>query len=262
LKFGYVRYISSFAIILAGSFFFNSSAFSRESAGQRSFLSACEYYDKGEYQKAIQNFTDIIHMGLHSPEVYFNLGNSYYLSGDTARAILNFERARLLSPGDADIIRNAEAAYSGTRHRDTRRKMVLLMPSAVQRVLDRMPIHLVVIYCNFLCWSFVLAFIRALKLSKGKKILLAPVAAILFFFVIINVAYAYNRITYENSSAVVMVDIIDARLKPFVDSDIVFPATMGMKVRIVSQTSQWYKIERPDRKGGWVPRVVVERLRL
>lgn len=36
-------------------------------------------------------------------EVYYNLGNSYYKADDIAKAILNYERALLLQPGNADI---------------------------------------------------------------------------------------------------------------------------------------------------------------
>ena len=47
-------------------------------------------------------------------EVYYNLGNSYYKADDIARAILNYERALLLEPGNADIRANLEIARSKT----------------------------------------------------------------------------------------------------------------------------------------------------
>ena len=46
--------------------------------------------------------------------IYYNLGNSYYKADDIARAILNYERALLLEPGNADIRANLEIARSKT----------------------------------------------------------------------------------------------------------------------------------------------------
>ena len=42
------------------------------------------------------------------------MGNSYYKADDIARAILNYERALLLEPGNADIRANLEIARSKT----------------------------------------------------------------------------------------------------------------------------------------------------
>ena len=48
------------------------------------------------------------------PNVYYNLGNSYYKIGEIAKAVLNYERALLLQPGNADIRANLEVARAKT----------------------------------------------------------------------------------------------------------------------------------------------------
>ena len=37
-------------------------------------------YNEGEYMDAIEVYSGIIDDGLHSADLYFNIGNSYYLS--------------------------------------------------------------------------------------------------------------------------------------------------------------------------------------
>ena len=49
-----------------------------------------------------------------SAELYYNLGNAYYRTENITRAVLNYERALLLSPGDADIRFNLQLARSKT----------------------------------------------------------------------------------------------------------------------------------------------------
>ena len=49
-----------------------------------------------------------------SAEVYYNLGNAYYRTDNITKAVLNYERAHLLSPGDEDISFNLQFARSKT----------------------------------------------------------------------------------------------------------------------------------------------------
>ena len=49
-----------------------------------------------------------------SADVYYNLGNSYYKAGEIAKAVLNYERALLMKPGNSDIRANLEVARAKT----------------------------------------------------------------------------------------------------------------------------------------------------
>ena len=44
-------------------------------------------YRKGQYDLAIQEFESIISNNLNSPELYYNLGNAFYRSGNIAGAV-------------------------------------------------------------------------------------------------------------------------------------------------------------------------------
>lgn len=70
-------------------------------------------YMRNDYASAIQIYESLLKKG-EAAEVYYNLGNSYYKAGDIAKAILNYERALLLQPGNADIRANLEIARSKT----------------------------------------------------------------------------------------------------------------------------------------------------
>ena len=63
-------------------------------------------YTQQEYNEASLIFEEIIAKGDVSSEVYYNLGNSYYKSGELGKSILSFERARLLNP-DATFLPDA-----------------------------------------------------------------------------------------------------------------------------------------------------------
>jgi tetratricopeptide (TPR) repeat protein len=77
---------------------------------QADFLKAQEYYQKQDYDNAIKIYESMVKAGHVSSEVYYNLGNCYYKTGNVAGTLLNFERAKKLSPDDEDILFNIKVA--------------------------------------------------------------------------------------------------------------------------------------------------------
>jgi tetratricopeptide (TPR) repeat protein len=66
-------------------------------------------YVHDEYQKAIDGYETLLKKGV-SAELYYNLGNAYYRTENITKAVLNYERALLLSPSDPDIRFNLQMA--------------------------------------------------------------------------------------------------------------------------------------------------------
>jgi tetratricopeptide (TPR) repeat protein len=64
----------------------------------------------GQYQASTQGYETVLAQNGYSAPVLFDLGNSYYREGDFARAILAYQRARVLAPEDADIAANLALA--------------------------------------------------------------------------------------------------------------------------------------------------------
>ena len=62
------------------------------------------------YGRAAGDYQAILTQQGFSAPVLFNLANAYYRDGKLGLAILNYERAQLLAPGDADIAFNLHVA--------------------------------------------------------------------------------------------------------------------------------------------------------
>ena len=67
-------------------------------------------YSKGNYTDAAKAYEKVLAGQGVAPELYFNLGNAYYKSSETGRAILNYERALRISPTFEDARYNLEIA--------------------------------------------------------------------------------------------------------------------------------------------------------
>ena len=70
-------------------------------------------YAKGNYMQAIKDYEELLKSGA-SVDLYYNLGNAYYRTDNITRAVINYERALLLAPGDKDVRFNLQMARSKT----------------------------------------------------------------------------------------------------------------------------------------------------
>jgi hypothetical protein len=83
-----------------------SVAVSGKNSIETRFQQANESYSRGDYQKAIEQYIKIIKEKGYSTAVLTNLANSYVQTGETGRAVLNYERALRLAPSNSDIKSN------------------------------------------------------------------------------------------------------------------------------------------------------------
>ena len=70
--------------------------------------------EQGLFQHILGLQVEVCLLYTSSAEVYYNLGNAYYRTDNITKAVLNYERAHLLSPGDEDISFNLQFARSKT----------------------------------------------------------------------------------------------------------------------------------------------------
>ena len=84
-------------LILIFCLFFNLSI--QAQSPMQLFDLGNEAYNQGLYEKAKNFYVKVLDENLHSAELYFNLGNSYYKTGEIAESIFYLELANRLSPG-------------------------------------------------------------------------------------------------------------------------------------------------------------------
>jgi len=67
-------------------------------------------YENWEYEKAISLYETLVKMDRTSPEVFYNLGSSFFKLRKIGKAIVNYERARRIAPRDRDMRLNLKLA--------------------------------------------------------------------------------------------------------------------------------------------------------
>ena len=75
---------------------------------QNLFKQGNEAYSRGDFSTAAEFYEQLTATSGYGSGILFNLGNSYAQSGQTGKAILNYERALRLAPSNSDIQSNLE----------------------------------------------------------------------------------------------------------------------------------------------------------
>ena len=223
---------------------------------------ADDEYTKGNYQQAIKDYEELLKKGA-SVELYYNLGNAYYRTDNITRAVLNYERALLLSPGDEDIRFNLQMARSKT----------------IDKIAPKSEMFFITWYrslVNFTSvdgWaktaiiSIALALILILYYLFGKKLMIRKTAfysslIFLLLFIFSNIfAYEQRRILTRRTGAIITTPSVTLKKTPVANSEYNTIIHEGSRVEIIDDTMKdWKLVELEDGREGWIQSSNMERI--
>ena len=217
-------------------------------------------YIKEDYAAAIQIYEALLKNG-EAADVYYNLGNSYYKIGEIAKAVLNYERALLLNPGNSDIRFNLELARSKTVDKvipSSKMFFVTWTQSLINTMSEKAWAHTGII-------MFILMILALSLFIFGKRVVLKKVGFIsaIFFFLVTILANIFaseqksELINHDN--AIIMAPSVTVKSTPNQSGTDLFILHEGRKVIIKDNTmKEWKEIKLEDGNVGWVPTNVIE----
>lgn len=215
---------------------------------------ANEAYDNENYKLAKAGYDSILQMGKESAKLYYNIGNACFKQNNLGKAILYYERAKLLAPNDKRIQHNLEFAQN--KQKDEIETMPTLLPVRWWKQTSQMfslntwaKITLTITLITSLLWS---AFILTKNLPM-KNILRYP--AILSAFILIMVlTITLRNMKYQSMKkhAIVLEPVVTAKASPASNSKDLFIIHEGLKVRILNKVNQWYEVRLADGTVGWL----------
>lgn len=218
-------------------------------------------YSKSDYATAISAYEYIIANEGVAPELYYNLGNAYYKSGEIAKAILNYERALLLDPSDSDIRFNLELARTKTVDKVSD-GFKLFLTQWVESVINVASMHT---WAVIGATAFIMLLVALLLLFFGKSVALRKAAMALSVFMLVlcvfsNIAakHHYDALNVRNM-AIIMSPGVTAKSTPDASGTSLFVIHEGRKVKVSDDTmKEWKEIELEDGTVGWIPTSALE----
>lgn len=217
-------------------------------------------YIKEDYATAIQIYETLLKDG-EAAEVYYNLGNSYYKTGEIAKAVLNYERALLLQPGNGDIRANLEVARAKTIDKVEPIPEVFFV-SWTKSLINSMSVDA---WATWGIISFVLLIVALYFFIFSKQIMRKKIGFIsgIVFLVITVCSNLFASQQKENlvnrDEAIVMNPSVTVRSTPSESGTSLFILHEGRKVGIKDNSmKEWKEIRLEDGKVGWVPASAIE----
>lgn len=217
-------------------------------------------YMKNDYASAIQVYEALLSKG-EAADLYYNLGNSYYKTGDIARAILNYERALLLQPGNGDIRANLDIARSKTIDKVEPVPEIFFV-SWTKSLINSMSVDSWAI-CGIVCFILLIISLYFFIFSKQTGLKKAGFICGIIFFVVTMLANVFagqqkDELVNRNS-AIVINPSVTVRSTPSESGTSLFIIHEGHKVDIKDGSMQdWKEIRLEDGKVGWVPTSAIE----
>ena len=211
-------------------------------------------YVRGQYQQAITQYEALLKQGA-SADLYYNLGNAYYRTENIPEAVLNYERALLLSPGDRDIRFNLQIARSKT----------------FDKIVPESEMFFVTWYRSLVSMMSVDAWARTALVSLALTIILLLVylfsekiwlrkagffggVVLLLLFVGANIfAWQQKKDLLNRKGAIIFAPSVTVKSTPAPNGTDLFILHEGTKVVITDGSmKEWKEIRLADGKEGWI----------
>ena len=219
------------------------------------FLEANDFYNNGEYQEAIARYEAILNTQTHSPELYFNLANSYYKLNQIAASIYFYERALQLSPDDIDILNNYSFAKNMTID-----AIEELPEIGFTRVLKTLVNTFTVdswaklsVCCVILFVILFLSYYFSFSTSKKRASFVLSFITLILATAFLSFAFQKHAINKKNNPAIVFAQESDVKSDPNLKSETAFQLHEGTKVQVLeTYNDSWTKIKIANGKNGWI----------
>ena len=211
-------------------------------------------YTAERYQEAAQQYEALLKQG-ESADLYYNLGNAYYRMDDITHAVLAYERALLLSPGDADVRFNLQMARSKTIDK--------IVPESEMFFVTwyRSLVHLMSVdaWGRMAIVSLVCALLLVLVYLFAQRVWLRKVgffAGLLFLvlFLASNVfGFQLQQSLLHRTGAIIIRSAVNVKSTPSQNGTDLFILHEGTRVNIIDDTMRgWREVRVADGKSGWV----------
>lgn len=219
-------------------------------AGESRFDQANRQFESGDIAGAAVVYQEILASDGPSASVLFNLGNCEQRLGKYGYAILAYERARLLTPRDPDLLANLDLA----------RKAATAFGES-----ERHPVVDAVLNCLSLNeWSWLvagsalvlggLALLRGFVRMRRRWVILGTrISAGLAVLLIVGGSTALYLRRVEVNRGVVLMEEAVVRLSPFEKAESLGAPGQGQIVRILETQNGFHFVEVTGTKlRGWI----------
>ena len=215
---------------------------------------AATAYQEGRYDEAVVLYETVLAEFGESDRLYYNLGNACYKAGNIAPAILNYERALRLNPGDEDTRFNLEMcqAYVVDKIEPLGEFLLVRWYRSLRGCFRSNTWALVSL--GFFLLLLVSAALYFLSSRRGLKKLAFTLGILSILITTLALVFSVQlRGEYIHpDQAVVFAPTVTVKSSPDKTGTDLFLLHEGTKVQLKSHLGSWTEIRLADGSVGWL----------
>lgn len=224
------------------------------------FQQATDLYNKGNYQKALNNYAKIEASGQVSAALFYNMGNVHYKLSNVAESIYYYEKALTLAPQDTDIKNNLKFAQNMTVDAITP-----LPKTSIQRFFNN-----TIGSYNYEGWGVISLVLMGVLIisflvymltdaSAAKRISFI-VGCVMILTVITSWSFAFTQLNTSKNTvyAIVFAEEVAVKNEPNQIGEDAFILHKGTKLQVLETLNTWQKVKLADGKTGWLQKQAVK----
>ena len=217
-------------------------------------------YQEGKHDSAITLYNHLLNLGYSSHQIYFNAGNAHYKTGDYTNAILNYERALKLNPGNKDYEHNLKLANANIIDKIDAPSLVFY-EKAWQNFLSKASANSRGISGILLLWVAVVLFTIYLFMRNPvikKFTFFGSLASLVIGFMFLLISFIQHSNENSNKHAIIFAESEYIKSSPNNDGKNLFMLHSGTKVKVIGELKDWKQIILPNGNSGWIINTSIE----
>lgn len=218
------------------------------------FIKANGLYQDGKYELALEQYKQVLELGLESADLYYNMGNAAYRSNSIGYAILYYEKALKLDPSHEDASNNLE--FTSRYRVDTFEEVPELFIKTWMRVIlvkfSERTWSLVSLVLFVLITVAILIFIFSRRHSLKKIGFFIALIGIVWFIATFSAAIRRHKSIIHPDAAIISAPSVVVRSSPSDTGTELFILHEGTKVKVNEGVSGWQNIRVIDGREGWI----------
>ena len=211
------------------------------------------YFRIEKYDYALDTYSAILEQVEH-PDLYFNMGNTFYRLGDVGKAVWAYEKGLQFSPRQKDLNHNLDIVNTRVQDR-------IEMPQGYffiewySSLKNQYTLQDLIVWGGLMILLFALAgFFKEFGILDMVFAGRTQIFFLIFTVVIHGLALDKYWELSDREEGVVVSSVVNVRSAP-VDRDekVIFRIHEGLKVDIAQSQPGWFEIILLDGKKGWIP---------
>ena len=222
------------------------------------YFEANRAFKEDRFQDAVNGYRRLVEQGLISGHLFYNLANSYFRLGQIGQAILNYKRAELLMPRDADLNFNLRYALDQTQD--------AIAPT--QNPLKQAFFWLDELTFGELMWGFgvlniIFWSIMLLRLLVRPEWSYYVFIVLLIVWLVAGTSLAVKWQQFKSDlRAVIIEEEVDVLAGPESTDTVLFKLHEGTTVQRERIEDDWSLIRLSKSQRGWIKSSAIEQIRI